>query len=104
MFRTEFSKSSEIYDKLGQFQYNHSDFTPGPIQQSIFETKAGKAIYIGQLKEGTDIEEGIGIRVGSNGHIYEGCWKNGKYNGKGRYDSKSLLNLIKSKLVQFALE
>ena len=69
LFRTKFSKSSEICYKLGQFQYNQSDFTPGPIQQSIFKTKTdNKAIYIGQLKEGTSIKEGIGIAVYSNGH------------------------------------
>ena len=84
LFRTKFSKSSEICYKLGQFQYNHSDFTPGPIQQSIFETKKGtKAIYLGQLKEGTDIAEGIGTVVYSSGDIYEGWWKNDKKEGKG---------------------
>ena len=63
--------SSEICYKLGQFQYNHSDFTPGPIQQSIFETAGGKVIYLGQLKEGTNIKEGIGIAVFNNGDTLE---------------------------------
>ena len=87
MFRTNFSKSSEIYYKLGQFQYNHSDFTPGPIQQFIFEDiDDNKVIYLGQLKEGTDIQEGIGIMVISNGDIFEGCWKDDYWEGKGRSD------------------
>ena len=85
MYRTSFAKSFKIYNKLGQFEYHHSDFTPGPVQQSIFETiGGGKVVYMGQLGEGTGIQEGIGIAVYSNGFIYEGCWKNGKYNGKGR--------------------
>ena len=68
LFRIKFEKSSEIYYKLDQFQYNYSDFTPGPIQQSLYiNDKGTKVIYIGQLKEGTDIKEGIGIRVGSAG-------------------------------------
>ena len=56
-----------MYQKQGQFQYNHSDFTPGPIQQSIYLFKGFKHIYSGQLKEGTEIKEGIGIVVISNG-------------------------------------
>ena len=68
LFRTKFEKSSEIYAKLGQFEYSQPVFSPGLIQQSIYTTKAGnKAIYLGQLKEGTKIQEGIGIVVSSNG-------------------------------------
>ena len=56
-----------MYQTQGQFQYNHSDFTPEPIQQSIYLFKGFKHIYSGQLKEGTEIKEGIGIVVISNG-------------------------------------
>ena len=38
---------------------------------------------MGQLKEGTDTKEGIGIVVHSNGDIYEGWWKDDKIEGKG---------------------
>ena len=85
LFRTVFAKSSEVYQTQGQFQYNHSDFTPEPIQQSIYLFKGFKHIYSGQLKEGTEIKEGIGIVVISNGAIYEGFWKNDTFNGKGRF-------------------
>ena len=100
MLRTKFEKSSEICDKLGQFQYNHSDFTPWPIQQSIFKSKKGfKAIYLGQLKEGTDIAEGIGIVVYSSGDIYEGCWKNDKKEGKGLLCCANLIKFETYKLI-----
>ena len=74
-----------MYKKLGQFQYQHQDFTSGPIQQSTSETIRDdiKATTMGQLKEGTHIQEGIGIAVYSNGDIYEGFWKDGRFNGKG---------------------
>ena len=63
-----FAKSFGVYRELGQFQYQHQDFTSGPIQQSIFIPKfCDKAFYLGQLKEGTDIKEGIGIVVYSSG-------------------------------------
>ena len=95
MFRTKFSKTSEVYYKLGQFQYNHSDFTPGPIQQSIFEdADDDKVIYLGQLKEGTDIQEGIGIMVCINGVIYEGYWKNDNKEGKDTADADYLYCII----------
>ena len=102
LFRTKFSKSSEIYYKLGQFQYNHSYFTPGPIQQSIYEINDNKVIYIGQLKEGTDIKEGIGIRVASNGDIFEGCWKNGEFNGIGSLKpiSAEMTSLLQRKYIK----
>ena len=67
-FRTKFAKSSEINSKLGQFQYHLPDLTSTAIQQLTFTPAVGKAIYIGQLKEGTRISEGIGIAVYSNGH------------------------------------
>ena len=84
VFRNSFEKSNEIYSKLGQFQYRKSDFTPEPIQQLNFNTSEdGKAVYLGQLKEGTDIQEGIGIQVYSNGDIAEGYWRDCELNGKG---------------------
>ena len=68
-FRTRFGKSSEIYSKQGQFKYDQSDFTSDSIQQLILETTNNyNEIYLGQLKEGTNIKEGIGIRVASSGH------------------------------------
>ena len=67
LFRTKFTISSENYSKLGQFQYYQPNLTSGSVQQSIFEICGYKAIYFGQLKEGTEIKEGIGIRVVSNG-------------------------------------
>ena len=78
-----------MYAKLGQFQYNQPDFSPSSIQQSIYTTKVGgnKAIYLGQLKEGTEIKEGVGIEIKRRGDIYEGCWKDDQRNGKGRYSN-----------------
>ena len=61
-----------MYFKMGQFQHHPSDFTLSPVKQSILGTGDNKSIYICQQKEGTEIKEGIGIRVASNGDIYEG--------------------------------
>ena len=67
LIQNSLSKSSEMYFKLGQFQYHQQDFAPGPIQQLIYDTNYSQTLYLGQLKEGTDIKEGIGIAV-----IYSG--------------------------------
>ena len=76
MFRISKANISELYQKLGQFQYNHSDFASGPIRQSRFAIDDGaEAIYVGQLIEETEIKEGIGIAVYNDGRIYEGYWK-----------------------------
>ena len=63
LIQNSLSKSSEMYFKLGQFQYHQQDFTPGPIQQLIYDTNYSKTLYFGQLKGGADIKEGIGIAV-----------------------------------------
>ena len=50
-------------------------------------------VYIGEVKEGTEVADGIGIQVRSDGYtlrlnlqcIEEGYWKEGKLHGKGRY-------------------
>ena len=56
-----------MYHELGQFQYQLSDFTKSPIQQSVYTSDFGNALYLGQLKEGTNIRDGIGIAVYRDG-------------------------------------
>ena len=85
LFSSNFANSSEIYSKLGQFKNYQQYCSDVPIQQLIFHSTAGKSIYFGQLKKAVEVQEGIGIAVYRNGDIYEGYWKDGKRNGKGRY-------------------
>ena len=57
----------DVYAIFGQLNYGkHVDFSN--LQQRIW-SNAGliKFIYIGQLKSGTEIKEGVGIWVDSDG-------------------------------------
>ena len=78
-------ESRKTYDKLGQFDYAGEKYTED-LKKLKLKNDAGKQlIYIGQLKKGTEIADGIGIEVWNNGNIYEGYFKDDKKNGYGRY-------------------
>ena len=82
-FRTAFKKTREVYSKLGQHTYSHQLDSKRPLQINRGALTGGhKYIYFGQLGEGTNNKDGVGIRVDSDGAIIEGCWKNGNANGK----------------------
>ena len=81
-FRTAFKKTREVYSKLGQHTYSHQLDSKRPLQINRGTLTSGnKYIYFGQLEEGTNNKDGVGIRVDSDGAIIEGCWKNGNANG-----------------------
>ena len=68
LFREGFSMISKTYKKLGQYDYGKdSDVTD--IQEYVETDMFGwRSIYIGQVKEGTNIKDGIGIRVWEDGN------------------------------------
>ena len=73
-FRTAFKKTREVYSKLGQHTYSHQLDSKSPLQINRGTFPSGtKYIYFGQLEEGTNNKDGVGIRVDSNGAIIEGC-------------------------------
>ena len=67
IYSDDFSKSSEIYNKLGQ--HNYTVKYPNNIEECTNTDPQGcKYIYIGQLKDGTKGKaHGVGIKVWVNG-------------------------------------
>ena len=66
IYSNGFSISSKIYNKLGQLNYKTKDAYN--IKEYIHADPWGnKYIYIGQLKDGTNKAEGVGIRVWESG-------------------------------------
>ena len=61
-----FFTTSEIYNRLGQHNYKTKD-TENITEYIHTYTIQDKYIYFGQLKDGTNQAEGVGIRVWSNG-------------------------------------
>ena len=64
-FRTNMDKSRKIYSDQGQFKYPEIDCSrPLTIQRS----KIGMVyFYIGQMQEGTNMRDGVGIAVHDSG-------------------------------------
>ena len=77
-----FFRSSKVYNKLGQHNYETKD--PDNIKEYFGDSRFGTYIYVGQVKEGTDEREGVGICVSQNGCIQEGEWKDDMLHGYGR--------------------
>ena len=89
LFRKEFTISSGVYKRLGQFNYGQPSCTTDYIRTCIKEEDDENYgwIYIGEVKEGADdTPHGIGIKVMNGGTIIqEGNWNDGKLHGKGRH-------------------
>ena len=67
IFRNGFTKSSDVYKRLGQFDYDQPSCTTDHIRTCIHSGLYNNWIYIGEVKEGTDdTPHGIGIKV--DGH------------------------------------
>ena len=65
LFRSNFIYNSDVYKRLGQFDYTKQHLRTDHIH-TCFEKDIW--IYIGEVKEGTDhIPHGIGIQVWRNG-------------------------------------
>ena len=83
---------------IGKFDYGLLDCTTSKFQQYI---EKNKWIYIGEMKEGTNIPNGIGIKVRSNGAIQEGYWKDDQQHGKARYIGKLAIKIYDSLMFRF---
>ena len=72
MFRKDFTESSGVYKRLGQFDYGQPTSTTDHIKTCTDDSYYGW-IYIGEVKEeGTNhIPHGIGIKVDKNGHTQQ---------------------------------
>ena len=83
LISVNFTKSSEIYKRLGQFDYGQPHCTTDHIDRCI--SKDSSWVYIGEVRGGaSDTPHGIGIQVWYPGGIGEGYWKDGKLHGRGR--------------------
>jgi hypothetical protein len=51
----------------------------------------GEFLYKGEVKKGTNIQDGIGICLFNNGEICIGYFKDNLQHGKGRYASKIII-------------
>jgi hypothetical protein len=74
----------ELEESLGRFNYGQP---PNESQQLEFRgmrTLENGAKYQGEWIKGTDIRQGKGIQIWSDGSKYEGWWKDNKANGRGR--------------------
>ena len=71
LFRKDFTTTSGVYKRLGQFDYGQPNCTTDHIKTCIEDAKYDW-IYIGEVKEGTDdTPHGIGIQVDSGGYTQQ---------------------------------
>ena len=67
LFSTKLVESRKIYNKMGQFDYKGKKYTEDLKEYIGKNDKENKCIYIGQVKKGTEILDGIGICVWDHG-------------------------------------
>lgn len=83
------NKVRDIYKREGQLQVIPGDMPGGIDEDSLiikFHQGANK-YYLGQWNPSAEKgqqREGFGIFINSNGGLYEGYWKQGKFKGFGR--------------------
>ena len=73
--RTGFAKSSEVYKELGHYDYGLLDCTADSIQKYIITKFGHECLYAGEVEEGTDIPNGVGILVFDNGDTHNSDYK-----------------------------
>lgn len=73
-------------DKLGPFKYRKAEEPKPKTQLEVRPvTKCeDESHYLGQWNPDNNTREGRGIAVTKDGSIYEGFWRDDKYNGAGR--------------------
>ena len=68
LFRSWFTTASDVYKRLGQFDYGQPSCTTDHIKTYIEKEEYNDWVYIGEVKEGTDdTKHGIGIQVSKYG-------------------------------------
>lgn len=60
-FRSDFVKSREVYERLGQYSYQKPDYTDDIIELNGPSSDVNKYVYIGQVKANSKTRDGIGI-------------------------------------------
>lgn len=74
----------ELEDKLGRFEYAQAPKENQQLEFRGMKTLENGAKYQGEWIKGTNIRQGKGIQIWSDGSKYEGWWKDNKANGRGR--------------------
>ena len=75
-----FERNLKELEKHGPFDNGNKSVDPKLTDKRI---KSNNAIYEGQVNAKGE-EEGRGIRIWSEGGVYEGFWHSGMRNGRGR--------------------
>jgi hypothetical protein len=83
------SNVKKLFEKFGPFRYRKADWNKLKLNKKDLETSKlvkyrNGSRYYGQLRKGSEIKEGRGIMVYTDGSLYEGFWKNNQQHGKGR--------------------
>jgi hypothetical protein len=79
----------KLFKKFGPFMYRKSDWNELKLDKTRLATSKlvkyrNSSRYYGQLRKGSEVKEGRGVMVFTDGSLYEGFWKNNKQSGKGR--------------------
>lgn len=74
----------DLEQKLGKFDYGKVPAETNPLESRNMIVLENGAKYQGEWIKGTEVRQGKGIQIWSDGSKYEGWWKNNKANGKGR--------------------
>ena len=74
----------DLENRLGQFDYGQPPQENNELEFRGMVTLENGAKYQGEWIKGTNIRQGKGVQIWSDGSKYEGWWRNNKANGKGR--------------------
>ncbi|CAI2373185.1 unnamed protein product [Moneuplotes crassus] len=73
-----------IYKKYGQYKYSIYDWYNLGLDKDDLVEEQDFSSYCGEVRKGTQVREGKGVSLGSQGDLYEGFFKHGRQYGKGR--------------------
>mmetsp|Transcript_39956 Transcript_39956/g.29462 ORF Transcript_39956/g.29462 Transcript_39956/m.29462 type:complete len:101 (+) Transcript_39956:290-592(+) len=75
---------SMLLKNLGHFDYREPEEDDVPREKRPLVLLENNAKYEGEWLVGTDIRDGRGVQIWSDGSRYEGYWKANRANGRGR--------------------
>lgn len=85
------------YERYKPFKHMNSDITDMEFNEDDLVLRGvtelddqGFWVYLGQWNKHTNKPEGRGVAVFKNKALYEGMWKNGKENGKGKVSQQTI--------------
>ena len=73
------SAVEKVRKQLGEFKYDEVEEKDKPVKKSLNK----KISYEGETDD-KGFKDGRGVQTWPDGTTYEGHWKNGKANGRGR--------------------